>query len=53
MAKSIGGGLYQMPLRYGRADMKCTLRLVDGGKMLVLYFSEEPWNQMTFLKQEK
>jgi len=46
--ESLGGGVFEADLTRGKEKLKTKLRLIDEGKRLVLYLSEEPFHQMTF-----
>lgn len=49
--KPLGAGLYEANLGSGRGNLKCHLRLIDGGKAAILYLSDKPFHQMTFVKK--
>jgi DNA-directed RNA polymerase subunit RPC12/RpoP len=50
--KPLGNGLYEAQLGSRRGRGKVTIRVINGGKGVILYLSDEPFHQMTFLKQD-
>ncbi len=46
-----GNGVYAAVLRHGDDALNCKLRLIDGGRRLVLYLADEPFHQLTYERQ--
>lgn len=51
-AKSASPGLFSVVFKQGEAELKGKLRLIDGGKRLVFYLSDEPFHQLTFARAQ-
>ena len=51
LVQPIGGGLYEVMLQSGQASLACKLRVIDRGQKLILYLSEEPFRQLTFVRK--
>ncbi len=49
-AKSSGPGIFAVVFKQGAAELKGKLRLIEGGKRLVFYLSDEPFHQLTFAR---
>jgi hypothetical protein len=47
----LGQGLYAAVLKRGDSVLDAKLRLIDGGKRLILYLSDEPFHQITYDRQ--
>ena len=47
-AKSLGGGLYKAVLKRSADALDCKLRLINGGRGLILYLSDAPFHQVTY-----
>lgn len=50
-ARPLGQGLYAAVLKRGDSVLDAKLRLIDGGKRLILYLSDEPFHQITYDRQ--
>jgi hypothetical protein len=50
-AQSAGEGVYAAALRHEGHLLRCKLRLIEGGKRLVLYLSDAPFHQLTYERQ--
>jgi DNA-directed RNA polymerase subunit RPC12/RpoP len=47
-ARPVGGDLLEARLELGKDVLSCHLRVLEGGKTLVLYLSPRPFHQVTF-----
>lgn len=50
--QAVGKGLYSAVLRLGDSTLDCRLRLADSGNTLILYLSDQPFHQLTYVRQD-
>ncbi|MDY6914195.1 MAG: hypothetical protein SVT52_07060 [Planctomycetota bacterium] len=51
-ARSVGGGLYEAVLYHGQKSLNCKIRLVDSAQRLVLYLSDRPFHQLSYVRKK-
>ncbi len=49
--KRMRPGLYSGDLKLGNSSLACKLRMIDGSKSLLLYLRDEPFHQITFVRE--
>lgn len=51
LATPSGPGMYNVDLQNANGKLSCRLRLVSGGRLLVLYLSDEPFHQILYQRK--